>query len=192
MESGTFEVQAEGPLGDASLGWLPFLSTHPRAERRQPKPSRTLWVLTLMSDKGPSSEGQWSRVLLFVCAVLPGPWGTHPTSRAPVALHTRVSGVWIHTLSGYTRFPEGVQVLGQLVWPRLEPRASAREARGEKHVWAAEMSYRPWLPLWQCGPAGSGQVISSVEIEETRVILNITGFTSLTYLKPFSGFLIIW
>lgn len=42
MESGMFEVQADGPLGNASLERLPLLPIHPRAERGQPKPSGTL------------------------------------------------------------------------------------------------------------------------------------------------------
>lgn len=54
---GMFEVQAEGPLGGASLEQLPLLPTHPRAERGQLKLPRALWVLMLKPEKAPFLEG---------------------------------------------------------------------------------------------------------------------------------------
>lgn len=136
-------------------------------------------------------------MLLLACAVLPCP-------APPGELTQPVGLLWFCTLGcqgcestpyqPVLGFLKAFELVGQLVWPCLESRASAREAGGEKHVWAAEMSYRPWLPPWQCGPAGSVKrhrsnlFLSSVEIEETRVILNITGFMTHACFKPFNSF----
>lgn len=104
----------------------------------------------------PLIEKHWSRVLLFACK------GTVPPSQHPWELTQPVGFLWLCMLGcwgcestpcpallGFLKAP---QLVGQLVWHVVG-------AKSEKHVWAAEMSFRPWLWRWQRGPAGSGQLV---------------------------------